>query len=249
MTFRIATLNMEQDHKRWDDRRSLIISEMGRLKPDIFCMNEVCIPRQTGRWLQQVGGEAAGHRYSLVQLSRPAEKFLADGEGILTHFPIIETANLDYRIHDGVAQVARLDVDGRLVDVYVTHLYRSIGEDSERIIQVQRLLEWVSSRNDADVSIVCGDFNATLDMPSAKLMRSVFVPSQTDVTAFTPLEGVEGDVSHPDWRRFDRCIDFIWVAGQAKVVESGVCFAEAAPDDPTLYPSDHTGVWADLDFV
>ena len=102
-------------------------------------------------------------------------------------------------------------MDGRLVDVYVTHLYRSIGEDSERIIQVQRLLEWVSSRNDADVRIVCGDFNATLDMPSAKLMRSAFVPSQTDVTAFTPLEGVMGDVSHPDWRRFDRCIDFIWV--------------------------------------
>lgn len=248
MTFRIATLNLEQDHKRWDERRKLIVVELGRLKPDIFCMNEICIPRQTGRWLQAEGKQATGHEYSLVQQSRPGAKSEVDGEGILTRFAIVETANLDYRAGDAVAQVVRIKVEGRLVDVYVTHLYRSTGEDSLRLTQVQRLLDWVDSRGDVDAKIVCGDFNATLDMPSASLMQSVFMPTQTSPTAFTPLADVGGEASHPEWERFDRCIDYVWVSGPVRAIDGGVCFAKPSEHDPTLYPSDHAGVWADLEF-
>ena len=57
MGFRIATLNLEQDHKRWDDRRALIVEELGDLKPDVFAINEICLPRQTGRYLQHAGKE------------------------------------------------------------------------------------------------------------------------------------------------------------------------------------------------
>jgi hypothetical protein len=39
-----------------------------------------------------------------------------------------------------VAQVVRLDIEGRLLDVYVTHLYRSRGDDALRLYQVQQLL-------------------------------------------------------------------------------------------------------------
>ena len=52
MQFRAATLNLEQDHKRWDQRRELIAEQLGELKPDVFALNEVCIPRQSARWLQ-----------------------------------------------------------------------------------------------------------------------------------------------------------------------------------------------------
>ena len=44
MTFRVATLNMEQDHKRWDQRRDLIATQMGELAPNLFALNEICIP-------------------------------------------------------------------------------------------------------------------------------------------------------------------------------------------------------------
>ena len=52
MQFRVATLNPEQDHKRWDARRELIQAEIGRLKPDIMAFNEVCIPLQSARGLR-----------------------------------------------------------------------------------------------------------------------------------------------------------------------------------------------------
>jgi hypothetical protein len=32
------------------------------------------------------------------------------------------------------------------------------------------------------------------------------------------------------------------------VLASEVCFNRPSPKDPTLYPSDHAGVWADLVF-
>ena len=78
-----------------------------------------------------------------------------------------ETANFDYQARDSVAQVVRLEVEGHLVDFCVTHLYQSRGEDSLRLYKVQQLLDWINSRKDVAARIVCGDFNATLGVPSA----------------------------------------------------------------------------------
>jgi hypothetical protein len=44
---------------------------------------------------------------------------------------------------------------------------------------------------------------------STALMAGRFRPPQTAPTAFTPLAGQDGAVSHPYWPRMDRCIDYI----------------------------------------
>lgn len=248
MTFRIAALNLEQDHKRWSERRELILEQLGQVRPDIFTLNEVSIPDQTGRWIQQIAHERLGLTYTLIQQSKTNHLSRVEAEAVLTRYPLVETANLDYQAQGMVAQVARMDLDGKLLDVYVTHLYRSRGDDSLRLYQVQQLLEWVESRQDNVASVVCGDFNATLDMPSAQAMSQRFSPSQLAPTAFTPLEGRDGAVSHPYWKRFDRCIDYIWISDPLKIIASEVCFNRASGTDSTLWPSDHAGVWADLSF-
>jgi endonuclease/exonuclease/phosphatase family metal-dependent hydrolase len=245
MKLRIATLNMEQDHKRWALRCDLIIEELARLDPDIFAMNEVCFPLQTARWIQRSMRERHGRDYALVQQTKAGDS-AHDGEALLTRFPIVETANLDYRTRDMVALVARLRVGQQLMDVYVTHLYMTSGDDSLRQFQVQQLLAWIGSRDDVGLRVACGDFNATLDQPSAALMARHFRPTQAAPTAFTPLAGEKGEVSHAHTPRMDRCIDYIWIAGAIEVLASEVCFDRPAPGDPTLYPSDHAGVWADL---
>jgi endonuclease/exonuclease/phosphatase family metal-dependent hydrolase len=222
--FRVATLNLEQDHKRWDARRELVIDQLVALRPDVMAFNEICLPLQTGRWLQRMACERLACPLALVQQSKTNGSSLVEGEALLTRYPVVETANWDYRTLDMVAQVVRLDIEGRLVDVYVTHLYRSRGDDALRLYQVQQLLAWIESRDDVEARIVCGDFNATLEMPSAQCMARVFRPTQTAPTAFTPLGDAAGRVSHPYWPRFDRCIDYIWVAGPLAVRASGVCF-------------------------
>jgi endonuclease/exonuclease/phosphatase family metal-dependent hydrolase len=247
MTFRVATLNLEQDHKRWDARRELIVEQLAAIQPDVFALNEVCILQQTARWIQKSARERIGIEYNLVQQTRVNGLAAIEGEALLTRFPILETGNLDYRTRDMVALVARIVVEETPVDVYVTHLYMSRGDDSLRLFQVQQLLTWIDSRDDVAARIVCGDFNATLDMPSAALMATRFRPTQTSATAFTPLADSRGQVSHPYWPRMDRCIDFIWVSASVRVAGSRVCFNQGSPDDASLWPSDHAGVWADLE--
>ena len=246
---RVVTLNMEQDDKRWEARRELVADQLVELEPDVLALNEVCVPLQTAKWLRGVAKERMGLVYALAQQTKVNGLAGIEGEALLTRFPLVETGNLDYQARDMVALVGRIVVDGEPVDVYVTHLYRSRGDDSLRLYQVQQLLAWIDSRRDVAARIVCGDFNATTDMPSAALMATRFRQTQTAPTAFTPLTASDGTVSHPYWPRMDRCIDYIWVSEELKIAQSGVCFDKASPRDPTLWPSDHAGVWADLDMA
>lgn len=247
MVIRIASLNLEQDHKRWEARRELVVTQLGELNPDILALNELHIPSQSGRWLQRAAKSKSGSKFNLVQQSKAGEESRVQGEGLLTRYPIVETANLDYHSHDCVALVARFEIDNRLLDVYVTHLIATKVDDSARQHQVTQLLQWIRSRDDADDSIVCGDFNAAPDQPSTRLMSNVYRRTQAQPTAFTPLCELGGAPTHPEWGRFDRCIDYIWISQSIKVKTSGLCFNKPASNDPDLWPSDHVGVWADLE--
>ena len=100
MSFRVATLNLEQDHKRWLDRRELIVDQLAQLRPDVLALNEVCIPLQTGKFLQQATSQRLGVDYNLIQQSKANG---VDGEGLITKFLVNEAANLDYRARDSVA--------------------------------------------------------------------------------------------------------------------------------------------------
>ncbi len=246
MVFRIATLNLEQDHKRWEARRKLISAELAALRPDIIAFNEVCAPLQSAKILRdELAG--IGTPYNLVQQTKTNSLSQVEGEALLTRYRVTETGNLDYQTRGMVALVARILVDDKPVDVYVTHLFMSRGDDSLRLYQVQQLLAWIDSRHGAAAAIVCGDFNANPDMPSAALMASRFRATQTAApTAFTPLADSDGTISHPYWPRLDRCIDYIWVSEAVRVIDSNVCFNRPSPEDPSLWPSDHAGVYADL---
>ena len=247
MVLRIATLNLEQDHKRWEDRRELIAAELKDLRPDIWALNEIHVPSRTGLWLQKAAANATGMQYTLLQQSKVGEESRTQAEGLLTRLPVVDTANLDYRSHDCVALVARFAIKGLLLDVYVTHLIAARVDDSARQYQVSELLSWMRMRDDADGSVVCGDFNAAPDQPSMGLMSAAYRCTQTQPTAFTPLKVSGGAPTHPEWERFDRCIDYIWISRSIQVRASGLCFNTPVANDPNLWPSDHVGVWADLE--
>jgi endonuclease/exonuclease/phosphatase family metal-dependent hydrolase len=252
MIVRIATLNLEQDHKCWEQRRELIAQQLEDLRPDIWALNEIHIPSQTGRWLQRTAEQRLSDKFTLLQQSKAGEKSRTEAEGLLARhagYSLIEAANLDYQSHNCVALVARFQMEGSLLEVYVTHLIAAHVPDSARQYQVSELLDWIRQRNDADHSIVCGDFNAPPDQPSIGLMSKVFPPTQTQPTAFTPLSEPGGEPTHPDWPRFDRCIDYIWVSESVQVRASGLCFDKPALDNPNLWPSDHIGVWADIELT
>ena len=107
MAFRAVTLNLEQDHKRWPERRRLVLDEIVRLMPDLIAFNEVCVPLQTARDLAAAAAERTGIAYNLVQQTRVNGLSKVEGEALLTRFPVIETGNFDFQTRDIVALVAR----------------------------------------------------------------------------------------------------------------------------------------------
>ena len=230
-------------------RRHLVVEQFAEIKPDIQALNEIHVPTKAGRWLQAAVTDRCGERYSFFRQPKAGQDGKKQAEGLLTRLPVIETASLDYHSHDCVAMVVRFEVERRIVDVYVTHLIAARVSDEARQEQATKLIEWTRSRNDADHKIICGDFNAAPDQPSIQIMLSAFRLTQTTPTAFTPLQEPGGQPSHPEWPRFDRCIDYIWVSENVEIQASRVCYDKPGPDNPTLWPSDHVGVWADLKFA
>ena len=95
MRFRVATLNLEQDHKRWDARRHLIGEEIANLCPDILALNEVSVPLHSARSLRKSAAEVTGLQYNLVQQTHTNSLSKTEGEALLTRFPVLETGNLD----------------------------------------------------------------------------------------------------------------------------------------------------------
>lgn len=247
--FRIVTLNHQQDLRRWTVRRAFIAEQLAALRPDVVALNEVSVPQRSAHWIRDALAARTGGRYGLVQQTRTGMLSELEAEALITRFPIRETGNLDYRARDHVALCARLEIGPHSVDVFVTHLYASRTEDDLRSHQVRRLLDWIDRRDRADALIVCGDFNATLDQPSAALMAQRLRPTQTQPTAFTPLADPGGEPTYADCPRLDRCIDYIWVSERVRVLASRICVDRPSADDPTLWPSDHVGVYAELELA
>ena len=153
---------------------------------------------------------------------------------------------MDYLSRSRIAQVARLEIEGRQVDIYVTHLHHVREEEGLRQYQVQRLFQWIESRDDVSTRIVCGDFNATPGSPSIQLIPNSFRAVQTAPTCPTDLGAPGEPPTISGIARLSLCYDYIWITGDLEIHEAGRCFDQPHPDDSTLWPSDHVGVWADL---
>lgn len=247
MTFRIATFNLHQGLKRWAERRELIVEQLGVLRPDIMALNEISVPLETGRWLWQEANKRFDNKYAYIQQNK-AGAFISEEEaqGLLTHFPVLEVGNYEYLARGRVAQVIRLEIEGRPVDVYVTHLHHVREEDGLRQYEVQRLFQWIRSRSDVTTCIVCGDFNATPESLSISLVPKHFRTVQTNPTFPTDLIEPGEVPSETEIPRLSLCLDYIWITQDLLIEKSGICFNQPSAKDLTLWPSDHVGIWADL---
>lgn len=249
MRFRIATFNLHQYLRRWNDRRDLIVQQLVELNADILCLNEVSIPVDSGRWLWHRARDA-GLRYAYLQQTKTGGLGDVEGQGILTRFTVLETGFLDFESRGRIAQVARLEFGGQAVDVYLTHLHHIRTEDGLRQYQVQRLLAWVDSRDAPYTRLICGDFNASPEMQSVQLMRQRFQPTQLEPTFTTPLRALvdpDPQFTGEFVGTFVACMDYIWFAPPLKLMDTGRCFNKPSVNDPNLWPSDHVGVWADFE--
>ena len=95
--------------------------------------------------------------------------------------------------------------------------------------------------------IVCCDFNATLDQPSAAVIGHYLRPTQNRTDRLYAARDGEGNVSLPPGRAGIAAVDYVWISGRwrwwrAKCARQGQCRIRRLP-------SNHAGVWRDLRFT
>jgi endonuclease/exonuclease/phosphatase family metal-dependent hydrolase len=241
----VATLNILNLADRWFERLPLILADMAALQPDLLGLQEVVYVMQQDRLI----GAAGEGRYGAVRgwAGRPEY-----GNSLLVREPLVatEVERVDLG-HDRAAHRAlvRLPGGGSAL-VVVTHLHH-LGPDEEiRDRQAAAILSWLADAPAADATILMGDFNADpAEAAPVRLraagFRSAYAEATGEEPAVTWPSGLQAPAMDTDGD--PECLDYIWLRGAVRVVSARLVFDRPDPEDPTIYPSDHLGIAAQLE--
>jgi endonuclease/exonuclease/phosphatase family metal-dependent hydrolase len=241
----VATLNIRNLADRWFERLPLLLADMAALQPDLLGLQEVVYVMQQDRLI----GAAGEGRYGAVRGWAARPEF---GNSLLVREPLIatETDRVDLAWNRSAQRSLIHLAGGSSVLVVVTHLHHPAPDEGIRDEQTTSILEWLEEAPAADATILMGDFNADPAEPAPVRLRSAGFRSAYEVAngadpAVTWPSGLQAPAMDTD--RDPACIDYIWVRGVARVASARLVFDRPDPEDPTLYPSDHLGIAAQLE--
>lgn len=242
----LVTLNIYHDADDWPSRRPLIIEGLKELLPDVIVLQEV-LQHETLRNQASDIAEALGYEFWFASMN-PRDDEHRFGNAILTRHPILERT--EHRLHplDDSRTLARakLEVCGRTVDVYGTHLHYTREGASIRARQVGDVVSIIDARDDGTPSILAGDFNATATAPELQPLLARYF----DVFGRVVEEADRITTLNPHYfdTEMERRIDHIFAErGRFEVVDARRVLDR--PDGSGTWPSDHFGVLAELRFV
>lgn len=236
----VATLNIRNLADRWFERLPLLLADMAALQPDLLGLQEVVYVMQQDRLL----GAAGEGRYGVVRgwAGRPEY-----GNSLLVREPLVaaEADRLDLDLNRSAQRAIVALPGGTSVLVVVTHLHHLGPDETERDDQIAAILPWLDGGADADATILMGDFNADPAEPGPQRLReagfrSTYAEANGAEPAVTWPSGLQAPAMDTDGD--PECLDYVWVRGAVRVESARLVFDRPAPDDPTLFPSDHLGI-------
>lgn len=239
--FSLVTFNLYHDKADWLARRALIIDELRRLQPDAIVLQEV-LQHDTLRNQAEDLAQALGYSAYFVSIDPPGA-VRRYGNAILTRHRVLASDWTKLRpLEDSrTAGMVRIDLDGRLLNLYVTHpnYQEDAAGTAMRTRQMADLMDFVARTAGDAPSIVAGDFNTAAGTPELAGIEAGFD------NAYRLLHG-DGDAPptlnphyFPDDRRR---IDHVYLQrGRFAPLEArNVLDREGAPG---TWPSDHFGVY------
>jgi endonuclease/exonuclease/phosphatase family metal-dependent hydrolase len=250
----VATLNLRNRADRWLKRRELVVAQILDERPDLISLQEIYMPIGQGQWLRnQINTRLTGSSrqpYRLIQKRKhhPVRGYF-EGIGILSRFPILAHDWLALGYGGRVALRANVELPtGLALDFVATHLHHTATDRQAREEQVVKLAGWLNNQNRIPWQIVAGDFNETPDGPAIHTMKQIYRSAYEDVYGREPLATFPTALS-PSPDGWAGCLDYIFLsrAIRAPTQVRLFCHRPATSDD-TLYPSDHVGLLATLEF-
>ena len=251
--FTVATFKVLGQQVRPAERWPLVVAGIAREWPDLLGLQEVSAYHQTGPRLQRAlndVAERAGHDWAYEYVEQPNLRNHELSVGILCRHSILDQSWTDLQGQGRVALAVTTEIDGQRLGFVSTHLFWEIGPDGDRarLHQATLLQQWVESlfTRAGIPAVVAGDFNTTPGSPAYEFLLKQWAslyaehhgaePAWTAATAVLPAPG--------GWQgTLDYLFKAPWQA-PLRVLEARLFLDEPAPEDATLYASDHLGVLA-----
>ncbi len=254
---RLATLNTWKNEGDLRRRLPAMVSGLRALAPDVVLLQEVFRAEAPAWHTAQALAEPLG----LSWVYAPARRKRRDWDGstlmcesglaLLWRGTIAASERLPLpgpgEGEERIALLAAGEIRGLRVQVGNVHLSHLRGDDAGRRAQLAAVLAYAGWQKEADLRVIGGDCNATMDLP-------VFVPPVPgpwrlhDVFAGRPPCPPTFPLP-PERGRRGRTIDFLFALTgpdgvPPRVEHAGLALAE--PDEGGHWPSDHAAVTADL---
>ena len=258
---KIVTINILNDLSRWEQRRTLLVSGLAALSPDLIALQEVHLPQNPAHWL----AEKLGYPHLVVSPKLGRSKNF-EALAIISRLPLEGVGILDLEGQDRIAQCVHLNLGDSSFYLANCHLFWQPGESANRLRQVERLQNWLSGLPGEPPGIVCGDFNETPENSAIRLMRHNYLSAysaihgrEPEYTCPTPLPRAFWSVTRTflgffllirpqyiklHWRG---TLDYIFVDPRLEVTQSRVVLDQPSPENPRIYPSDHFGLFAEIE--
>lgn len=256
-----ASSGLWGDDEHLDERLDMVVRALRALDADVIGLQEASVSWGRGNVAARLA-QALGFHYAHAPATPHAIPAIggliarlmnfSEGPAIVSRFPIVATEIHQLprcrRWYDSrVLLRAALDTPWGRLDAYSTHVSR---DDC----QVERVGQLVRSRRGPLPAIVTGDFNATDALPAvAALTNGIgFVDAFRAANPAAPGLTVWQRIAVPTPTVFRR-VDYVFVAPGAsvggRVVASRVVLDEPGTlsDGSLLWPSDHYGVYAEID--
>lgn len=243
---KIATLNLRHNTDRWEERLPLVVAALAAAQADVVGLQEVWLPIKQADLIAEALREH-GLSYS-VHVEAKWGPNPVEGIAILSRLPVLEQARLELPEGNRVAQRLVVDVAGERVNIANTHLHHRPQDESIRLPQMQALLAWMIA-HEGERWLLTGDMNAlpeseTIGVAMARL-GSAYLTANNDQPLTFPTPLVTSDYDYPLV-----CIDYIFFdPATLRVTDARVIADQGHADDPTLYPSDHYGLAADIALI
>ena len=154
-----------------------IAATLKMLQPDVIALQEVLQHETLSNQAQWLAGQL-GYRWYFASTD-PAGTSRRYGNAILSRRPILARGQKSLQPLDDsrTAAFVRIDLEGRLLNIYVTHLHWTDEGGPIRAQQVAGLKDFIEATSEGLPSVVAGDFNASADAPELAGLREGFIDS------------------------------------------------------------------------
>jgi len=269
LSLSILTFNLLSDLTHWISRRELVIDGLLKLQPDLIALQEVKLPENTAAWVaDKINFECTGKDPYHVHLCRKTgDAGEKEGLAFLSRIPIDFHVTLDLRTQNRVAHYLQISPRGKPLIVVNGHFFWQPGESSARQKQIKILLNRLEHIPGRLPKIVCGDFNATPESPSIRRLKQEYISayefvhgSEPEYTAPTPLQRspwavLRTLVNHLKYMQLNKSLlrwravlDYIFVDPIINIEECELAMDQPSLKDQKIYPSDHFGIYARLEY-